>query len=76
MNELSKIIIDAKESGQTVIFSTHDLHIAEKVADEVIFLSNGKVISSGPINNYRNKGLYETFQQLYFNTMEKELRVL
>lgn len=76
MNELSKIIIDAKESGQTVIFSTHDLHIAEKVADEVIFLSNGKVISSGPINNYRNKGLYETFQQLYFNTKEKELRVL
>lgn len=77
MNELSDIMLQRKKAGQTVIFSTHDLHVAEKVADEVLFLSNGKVISSGPVQQYRKKGLYETFQQLYFNTIEeKELRVL
>ncbi len=78
IQELSQIIIDAKKSEQTVVFSTHDLHVAEKVADEVMFLSNGKVISNGSVEKYRKHGLYETFQKLYFDSLEKEkeLRVL
>jgi len=72
IQELSQIIIDAKKSEQTVVFSTHDLHVAEKVADEVMFLSNGKVISNGSVEKYRKHGLYETFQKLYFDSLEKE----
>lgn len=66
VKELSKLMLQAKENGQIIIFSTHDLHVAEEVADEVIFLSDGKVISKGPVAQYADKGLYETFQSLYF----------
>ncbi len=66
VKELSKLMLEAKEKGQAIIFSTHDLHLAEEVADEVIFLSDGKVISKGPVSDYAEAGLYETFQRLYF----------
>src|SRR5699024_6539092 len=44
----SKMMIQAKQTGQSVIFSTHDLQVAEEIADEVIFLHNGEVLSKGP----------------------------
>jgi len=72
IQQFCKLLIKANKNGQTVIFSTHDLHIAEKIADEVIFLHNGKVMSKGPISNYQKTGLYETFQQIYFDSFQKE----
>lgn len=72
IQQFGKLLIKAKNNGQTVIFSTHDLHVAEKIADEVIFLHNGKVTSKGPISNYQKIGLYETFQQLYFDSFHKQ----
>ncbi|HLQ83637.1 MAG TPA: ABC transporter ATP-binding protein [Pseudogracilibacillus sp.] len=71
VRQFSKMMQRAKVNGQTVIFSTHDLHIAEEIADEVIFLKAGKVISEGSTKNYRDKGLYETFQQLYFESQKE-----
>lgn len=76
INEFSNIIKDAKKAGQTVVFSTHDLHVAQNVADEVIFLSDGEVISNGSMNDYRDIGLYETFQSLYFHQIDRKLKVL
>ncbi len=72
VKQFSKLMIAAKERGQTIIFSTHDLHVAEEIADEVLFLSNGKVISDGAIDQYRPTGLYESFQQLYFASVQEK----
>lgn len=66
VKQFSKLMVEARESGQTIIFSTHDLHVAEQIADEVIFLSEGKVISHGAIEQYKDIGLYHTFQNLFF----------
>lgn len=66
VKQFSHIMMQARENGQTVIFSTHDLHVAEQIADEVIFLSDGKIISHGPIEQYKDIGLYQTFQNLFF----------
>ncbi len=69
VKQFCELMLTAKATGQTVIFSTHDLHVAEDIADEVVFLSNGEIISKGSIDRYRDNGLYETFQQLYFNSI-------
>lgn len=66
IEQFSQILLNGKGKGQTIIFSTHDLHIAEKVADEVIFLRDGKITSQGPIENYQTEGLHETFQKIYY----------
>lgn len=65
INQFSKLMIDGRAQGQTIIFSTHELHVAEQIADEVIFLNDGKIISHGPITKYQAIGLHETFQQLF-----------
>lgn len=72
IKQFCELMLQAKKNEQTIIFSTHDLHIAEQIADEVMFLSNGEVISKGPISNYHEVGLYETFQQLYFESISKK----
>lgn len=69
VKRFSELMLRAKHNGQTVIFSTHDLHVAEQISDEVIFLSDGKVISHGPVEKYTEVGLYETFQNLYFEAI-------
>ncbi|GAB2562048.1 ABC transporter ATP-binding protein [Gracilibacillus alcaliphilus] len=72
VKQFCDLMLQAKKNGQTIIFSTHDLHIAEQIADEVLFLSEGEVISKTPINQYRDTGLYETFQQLYCNSIQEK----
>lgn len=67
LKKFCELMLQAKQNGQTVILSTHDLNVAEQIADEVIFLANGSVISAGSIDTYHDIGLHETFQQLYLN---------
>lgn len=71
VKQFSDLMVRAKNKGQTIIFSTHDLHVAEQIADEVMFLRDGKVISKGSMEQYRGTGLYETFNQLYLQTLSR-----
>lgn len=66
IQQFGKLMMAARQQGQTIVFSTHELHVAEKIADELVFLNEGKVISQGPIEQYKAAGLHETFQQLFF----------
>lgn len=41
---LKESLVSKKESGKTIIFSTHDLTFAEQIADEVLFFYSGSVL--------------------------------
>lgn len=45
--EVLALIAELKADGITMIISTHEMGFAKKIADRVIFLSNGKVRESG-----------------------------
>ncbi|HLR40067.1 MAG TPA: ABC transporter ATP-binding protein [Virgibacillus sp.] len=72
VNQFCTLMLRAKEKGQTIVVSTHDLHVAERIADEVIFLDEGAILSQGAIQRYQEIGLYETFQQLYVNEKRRQ----
>ncbi|OXM83042.1 ABC transporter ATP-binding protein [Paenibacillus rigui] len=59
----------AKMEGHTIIFSTHQLEIAEAVADHVIFLKEGRVMEEGTVNDFRQSygshGLQSAFHRLF-----------
>lgn len=55
IDTLSALLLKVKDAGRSVVFSTHLLDVAEEVADEVIFLNQGRVISSGTVEHYRAK---------------------
>jgi ABC-2 type transport system ATP-binding protein len=45
----------AHEHGRAVLFSTHILHEVEQIADRIIILDHGRVLSDENLNRLRNK---------------------
>lgn len=46
-SELHRLMTEIKESGTTIILSTHDMAEAEEMADRVAIMLQGKIISIG-----------------------------
>lgn len=63
------LVHSAKQDGHAVIFSTHQLEIAEAVADHVIFLKEGRIMEEGPVRafhqTYGSHGLQGAFHRLF-----------
>ncbi|OGT32635.1 MAG: ABC transporter ATP-binding protein [Gammaproteobacteria bacterium RBG_16_51_14] len=49
---VEEIVMRFKAAGTKIIMTTHDLGQARRMADEVIFLHNGRVLESGPANEF------------------------
>ena len=47
-------IIELKEHGSCVIFSSHNMDNVEKICDHLIMLRNGKMVLSGKVHEIRN----------------------
>ncbi|WP_054958090.1 ABC transporter ATP-binding protein [Paenibacillus dakarensis] len=69
MDAFADLVRRSAEDGQAVIFSTHQLNVAEQTADQVIFLDSGYARYIGPaaplVQQYRHQGgLYGAFSAL------------
>lgn len=45
--EVLSLIAELKSDGITMVISTHEMGFAKRIADQVIFLANGKICESG-----------------------------
>ena len=52
--KLSTIIQDLKEQGKTLLIIEHNADFIEKVADEILFLHNGRIQRYGSYQEFRN----------------------
>jgi ABC-2 type transport system ATP-binding protein len=50
---LAELLVDAKERGAAVLFTTHQMRFADGVADRAILLGEGKVLDRGPWRDVR-----------------------
>jgi len=48
IGEVLSVMEDLARSGMSLLVVTHEMGFAESVADEVIFLKNGKILEQGP----------------------------
>jgi ABC-type multidrug transport system ATPase subunit len=55
MNEFVQLILEVRKEGHAVIFSTHQLPVAEEVADHVVFLDQGRNCGEGSMEHFRTK---------------------
>ena len=46
--ELARIVDDLAADGRAVLVATHDVEFAAHVADEVVVMAEGEIVSSGP----------------------------
>lgn len=54
VEELKKCILELKEEGKTIIFSSHRMDHVEELCDELIILNEGKTVLQGNLNDIIN----------------------
>jgi len=69
---LKEMMREHADAGNTVIFSTHVLEVAEKVCDEVAIINKGQLIFNGTLEDMRkefksNESLEEMFLEMTEN---------
>ncbi|MEM4215058.1 MAG: ABC transporter ATP-binding protein [Candidatus Pacearchaeota archaeon] len=52
--EITKLLLNLKKRGKTILLIEHDMNFALNIADEVIVLDEGKVIAQGTPKKIRN----------------------
>lgn len=69
MSTFVKLVRQAAAQGQTVLFSTHQLEIAEALADRIVFMQEGRLVLDGNQADIRRQygasGLREAFGGLF-----------
>ncbi|SHK09127.1 sodium transport system ATP-binding protein [Clostridium cavendishii DSM 21758] len=63
-----EFILNCKEKGRTILFSSHSMREVEKLCDRVVIINKGKLIEEGTISElkskYNNEDLEEVFVKL------------
>ncbi|MBT4504115.1 MAG: ATP-binding cassette domain-containing protein [Gemmatimonadetes bacterium] len=52
---LRTAILELKEQGATVIFSTHDMHVAEQLCDSIFMIFRGRKVLDGRLEGIRGE---------------------
>ncbi len=52
---LRDAILELKRSGTTVIFSTHDMSVAEQMCDAIVMIFRGKKVLDGPMTSIQSQ---------------------
>ena len=60
------------DKGNSVLFSTHVLEVAEKLCDRVIIISQGKKRFFGTLDELREEGKNEDLEQVFIELMKGE----
>ena len=70
--ELKELIKNHVANGNTVIFSTHILAIAQEVCDELAILKKGEVIYSGTVEDLLASQPGKTLEEIYLSMTGEE----
>ncbi|CAI3463011.1 ABC transporter ATP-binding protein [Enterococcus cecorum] len=70
--ELKELIKKHVENGNTVIFSTHILAIAQEVCDELAILKKGEVIYAGTVEDLLASQPGKTLEEIYLSMTGEE----
>lgn len=54
-NLLKEIILEKKQNGKVIIFSTHLMEFAEKMCDHIAMIDHGKIILNGALDDIKKK---------------------
>jgi ABC-2 type transport system ATP-binding protein len=64
-NLLKKEVLNLRDKGATIIFSTHDMGSVEELCDHITLINKSRTILEGKINDIRNTYKSDTYQISY-----------
>jgi len=62
VNLLKKEILNLRDSGTTIIFSTHNMASVEEVCDHIALINNSETILEGEVNEIKNRFKQNIFE--------------
>ena len=67
-------IIVLKESGSTIILSTHRMESVEELCDDIALINSGKCILEGSVNEIKNNFKEHIFEVRFEGTLHNEIQ--
>lgn len=67
-----KLLAVEKARGKSILMTTHIVHLVEELADEVVFLLEGKVYFRGDVNELKNKYDGGNLEEAIANILSRE----
>ena len=67
-------IIKLKESGSTIILSTHRMESVEEMCDDIALLNSGQCILEGSVNEIKNNFKEHIFEVKFEGTIQNEIQ--
>ncbi|MDQ2049991.1 ABC transporter ATP-binding protein [Natronolimnohabitans sp. A-GB9] len=61
------------DEGITILLSSHDLELVERIADEVLVLSDGQIVQRGSMTELRNRFGVDSLWSVYENAIGGDL---
>jgi ABC-2 type transport system ATP-binding protein len=59
---IKDVILDLRNNGSTILFSTHDMGVAEKMCDFVFMIYKGKKVLDGTLDSIQNRYGHDTIR--------------
>lgn len=72
VEELKKCIVELKEQGKTIIFSSHRMDHVEELCDEIAILEKGKIIEKGDLKDVKKKYNNQTLNQIFISVVGEQ----
>ena len=69
---LKKIIQEEKAKGKTILVTTHIMSLVEEIADEIVFILDGKIYFKGSIETLKKQTEQKNLEHAIANLMLKE----
>lgn len=72
MIHLREIILKEKAKGKTLLITTHIMSFVEELADEIVFLLDGKIYFKGSVSSLKEQTQENNLEHAIANIMTKE----
>ncbi len=69
---LKELINKAKQAGKTVLITTHIMSLVDELADEIVFLLDGKIYFKGSVNALKKQTEQESLEHAIANLISKQ----
>ena len=68
---LHRFVIQCKEAGKCVVFSSHIMSEAEKLCDRMAIIHNGQVLASGTLEELRAESGMHYLEDIFLNVVKE-----
>ena len=69
---LKELIRQEKEKGKTILITTHIMSVVEELADEIVFLLDGKIYFKGSIDALKKQTNNDNLEHAIANLISKQ----